>query len=139
MGFFFSGPSDHFSKKEIATDLKHLKLSGQQQNEFMEKLEEVRKKHGSDGYRIDHINEAARDLSGRAGDSLQSTQIGRIKGHFTEKHEAMVNPPKEMKEAPKVVDMREYKNLKSESLEVPKTRESQEPKEGTEGRMDKAA
>jgi hypothetical protein len=139
MGLLSSGPSDRFTKKEIAKDLKHLKLNHQQQNDFMEKLEEVRKKHGTVNYKIDHIHEAARHLSSTSGDSLQSSHINRIRGHFSEKHETRVNPPTEIKEKAKVTDMREYKNLRQESLETPPKESTAEPEESLNDRFDKAA
>jgi hypothetical protein len=145
MGFFSPEPKDRMKMKEIKKAMKHMDLSERQQAEALGHFETA----GRESFGKKHIKEVARKMRSTSGDSLQSSQIDRIErllhGHIDQRITPVVS---EAPKKAKVINFKEYKSLKTDSLEVPKPikdenlesrNEINEAREKFEGRFDKAA
>jgi hypothetical protein len=151
MGFFFGDPADHIKHSELKKELKSMRVQGhisaRQHDELLAHIEE----HGRESYSRKHIHEIIRRKKDAAGDSFNTDQLERVERRLAKTIEDRI-PPKEIRvtETPsaneKVVNIREYRSRRPQSIETPKADEpaskspaASEPESGPKERLDIAA
>lgn len=131
MGFFFSDAHDRIKHSELKKELKSMKIDGHFSSKQHDEILAHFEAHKRDDYSTKHIHEIIHKKMNESGDAFNSDQLHRTEGRLVKKIESKAESykktitPKEKPQAPeKITNIREYRTLKNDSLEVP-------PKENT--------